>query len=400
MILVLLTNGVKINKKNKIGLYIHIPFCQTKCNYCSFCSITAADNYINHYINQVIKEIKIASKALYRVIDTIYIGGGTPSILNPNLLNKLISKVFRNFECVLKEFTIEANPNTVNQKWVENLKKIGITRISLGLQSTDNKMLKILGRTHDFTEFKNAFYLLREFNLDISIDLMYGLPRQDFHHFEKDLLTAIKLNPKHISLYNLSIEPNTPFFIKKNTLNLPNDDEVADMYLAAQLMLKNAGYIQYEVSNFSKPGKHSKHNLKYWKQKEYLGIGASAHSFLNGIRFNNTNNINLYLNNKEFIINYVLNKGEITKNAPKDVKIIHLGKNELIEEYIMLRLRLTKGINKLKFYKNFNEDLFDYLSNDVKKQIKIGYLVDSRKSLKIATSQMFIGNYLTSRLIK
>lgn len=308
-----------------LGLYLHLPFCERKCAYCDFYSGIFTEELLDGYVEALIKSLKSWGGKLSRPINTIYLGGGTPSLLNHRII-PLISAVKESFKVEDgAEITLEINPQPNIKQVLENAKKAGVNRISVGAQSGDDQKLRLLGRTHTAQDTKNAVRLARELGFtNISLDLMIGLPDSDLKALKNDLDFLLALEPCHISCYILKIEENTAFYKFKDTLNLPDDDNVSDQYLFMSDYLKQNGFSHYEISNFCKNGYESRHNLKYWSCEEYLGLGPAAHSFLDGKRF----------------------------YYPKDLKGFIKGSEPVFDSFggdqkekIMLNLRLKSGIN-------------------------------------------------------
>lgn len=308
-----------------LGLYLHIPFCERKCAYCDFYSGIFTEDLLDRYVEALIKSLNQWGGKISRPISTLYLGGGTPSLLSRRII-PLLSAVRENFAVENgAEITLEINPQKNIREILESAKKAGVNRISIGAQSGDNEKLKLLGRTHTADDTENAVKIAKELGFsNISLDLMIGLPDSNLETLKNDLDFLLKLEPQHISCYILKIEQNTVFFKLKNTLNLPDDDNVSDQYLFMCDYLKQNGFSHYEISNFCKSGYKSRHNLTYWKCEEYLGLGPSAHSFIEGKRFFYPKNL------KEFI----------DGNEPE---FDDVGGDE--KEKIMLNLRLKDGIN-------------------------------------------------------
>lgn len=317
-----------------IGLYVHIPFCKSKCNYCDFCSYPSLeDRARDGYIERVISEARDYAKGEKIRVDTVYFGGGTPSLLSLAQAERLITSLADSFDISPSaEITLEANPGTLNKEKAMAYKTLGINRISLGLQTIHKNELKILGRIHTYDDFLSAYKLIRACGFDnVSIDLMYGIPEQTKDSFAKSLDTVTVLEPEHISAYGLIIEEGTPFYSMAKTLPLPSEDEECDMYFMAADMLRARGYSHYEISNYAKPGRQSRHNLKYWRDEEYIGLGAAAYSYFGGRRYGNSRSFDKYM-----------------AGAPYENVDIPDREGEMLE-YAMMRLRLDEGI-----------DLFDY----------------------------------------
>jgi oxygen-independent coproporphyrinogen-3 oxidase len=360
------------------SLYIHVPFCKSKCYYCNFISLVNKNNYKENYINAVLKEIEhnfTINKT--PMLDTIYFGGGTPSLLEIKYYDQIISKINK-LTNISKdtEITVEINPGTIDIEYLKNLKTLGVNRLSVGVQSFDDKILKSINRIHSGKEAIKVIDMANSANFDnISIDLMYGLPNQNKQIWENTLNQATELNIKHISTYGLKIEEGT-IFGKNTPPNLPDEDMSATMYTDMIDILKNKGFNHYEISNFALSGFESKHNLAYWHNEEYFGIGLAAHGYVNGIRYANTENIENYINNplakcSEHKVNY----------------------QETLEEGIFLGLRLIEGINLEKFKTEYNINLLENYREIIKKHIsndlmdmKEGYLKLTQKGILISNS--------------
>ena len=333
----------------ELGIYIHIPFCKQKCFYCDFCSFANKNEMQGKYVETVINEIKnITHKEKYTVT-TIYLGGGTPSILNPDYIKNILQEIKSSFEILDDaEITIEINPGTVNEEKLKKYKEYGINRLSIGLQSANDKILKKIGRIHDYKQFEETFFYARKCGFkNINVDLMIGLPTQAVEDVKQTLEKIIQKNPEHMSVYSLIIEEGTIIekLINENKLQLPDEETERIMYWTVVNELKENGYNQYEISNFSKKTYESKHNTNCWKQKQYIGLGTSAHSYLNKKRYSNTNNIEEYIKN--------IQENNISKNIT-----IHEEQTEesTMNEYMLLGLRMIQGININEFKQKFKID--------------------------------------------
>lgn len=282
-------------KNKELGIYIHIPFCKSKCYYCDFISYTNKCNEVEEYIQKVIQEMGQYDFSSYN-ITTIYIGGGTPSFIDEKYIKQLFKELKRKlsenetkFEEI--EITIEINPGTVTRKKLEQYRALGVNRISMGLQTTNDKLLKQIGRIHNYQEFLEAYKWVEESGLkNVNIDLMIGLPNQTIQDIKQTLEEIKRLNPNHVSVYSLIVEENTRMEALINTgkLQLPEEELERQMYWYVKNTLELNGYKHYEISNFAKPEKESKHNLNCWEQKEYIGLGAASHSYIDGIRYSNS----------------------------------------------------------------------------------------------------------------
>ncbi len=318
-----------------IGLYIHIPFCSGKCPYCDFYSINNSAKYISEYVSNLIKIIYRYKNSEYAA-DTVYFGGGTPGIIGTENLVRIYDAVKEVFGTSSIETTLEVNPESAKSLDFKRLAECGFNRISIGLQSSDEDELKWLGRKHTPQDAAEVVQMARNGGIgNISLDLMIGLENQTFKSLKRSIEFCADLNVNHISSYILKIEKGTYFYKYRNRMNLPDDDEVCDQYEFMVNILNKLGYHQYEISNFCKEGYESKHNLKYWDCEEYIGLGPSAHSFLNGKRFFYNRSL------RDFY----------------EGKIIEDGSGGDEEEYIAMQLRLTDGIRFTKFKKYFGYDI-------------------------------------------
>ena len=324
-------------RQNKIplGLYIHVPFCRSKCEYCDFYSLaTKDDRLMDGYLDAVCAHIKEAGALApnYKV-DTVYFGGGTPSFFGADGMATILTTIRRNFDVVGDaEITFEANPDSISDRLLHRLRAEGFNRVSLGIQSDDDEMLKKLGRPHTYAQAVTAYQRIRKAGFrNVSVDLMYGLPGQTIRDWQETVDNVLRLLPEHISCYGLKVEEGTPLYEYKEAANLPGDDAQADMYLAAVDLLKSRGYRHYEISNFARKGLYSKHNMKYWTGGEYLGFGPSASSDFAGKRFTLTRDLNTYIEGIRY-------GGEVME----DVQEIPV--RERAGEYLMLRMRTHQGI--------------------------------------------------------
>lgn len=378
--------------RKQLSLYIHIPFCNSKCNYCAFVSQVASDEMKEQYVDALVKEIVMRSKTYgaNREVTTIYIGGGTPSSLPLGAVKKIMSAVYNNFVvCNDAEITIEINPNTITKEKADEYMSCNISRFSIGLQMAQSRLLSILGRTHKYLDFKNTVQTLQSAGAtNISADIMLGLPTQT----KEDIVETIKLidslNIKHISAYLLSVEEGTRFYtmLQNNELNLPTEKATIEMYYTAYNELKKRGYVRYEFSNFAKIGYRSKHNTVYWERKEYLGLGVSAHSFVDGYRMANTSSIPNYLVH--------IQKNEI----PLECKDL-LNETDAKEETIMLSLRLAEGIDLTKYHAEFNSSLLDEKKPEIDLLVKNNFLKIEDNHLKATGEGFMVLNKIISMLV-
>ena len=344
--------------KNKhIGIYIHIPFCKKKFYYCDFISYCNKDNLIEKYIQAVKNEIQL--QEIKTDIDTIYIGGGTPSYIEAKYIKEILEEIKTKNVSKEAEITIEVNPGTVTLEKLQEYKNYGINRLSIGLQSTQNNLLKTIGRIHNFEEFLETYKMARKIGFkNINVDLMLGLPNQKISDLKESLEKVLELKPEHISVYSLIVEENTPIAdkIEKNELILPEEETERNMYWYVKNTLELNGFHHYEISNFAKKSFESKHNLNCWEQQEYIGIGTSAHSYVENVRYSNTENLEKYIDN-------------IEQGTPENNKIIHevQNENDKKKEFMLLGLRKIDGIKISEFKKAFGDNPIYLFRNELKK---------------------------------
>lgn len=330
----------------KLGVYIHIPFCAHKCSYCDFYSLSGCDKLMPKYQHALLRHIKESSSQLSEYyIDTVYFGGGTPSYYGADRLVELFDSLKQNCNVLIdSEVTAEVNPDSITKDALIKLCKAGFNRISIGVQSADDATLKRIGRTHNFAACERAVENARIAGFkNISVDLIYGLPSQSAEDWSKTLTRILALKPEHISCYGLKISDNTEMAMYKNSPFLPDDDAQADMYLYAAEILAKFGYRQYEISNFSKPGFESLHNLKYWTCNEYIGFGAAAHSYLGSLRYSNISDIEKYIDG-------IVSGHEIIDYNER------INAFERASEYLMLGLRTVHGISEAEYKKIYPLD--------------------------------------------
>lgn len=371
----------------EMSLYIHIPFCKQKCLYCDFPSYSGKEKFMDEYIKALNKEILDKCKK-YKII-SIFIGGGTPSYLDENNLESLLKTInLLNFSENM-EFTVECNPGTLNEEKLSIMKKNNVNRISMGLQSTNDSLLKEIGRIHTFEEFKKNYYCARKAGFEnINMDLMFGLPNQKVEDWIATLENAVSLNPEHISAYSLIIEEGTCFYrlYDNDKLNLPTEEEERKMYVLTKKFLEEHGYHQYEISNYSKEGKECFHNKVYWKCNEYLGLGVSASSFVDEKRFKNIDSISQYIEK--------INNGE---DVREEVHINDL--KDDMEEFMFMGLRIIEGINIKEFKERFSKDVFEIYDDAIKNNVQKGLLVVDSEKLYLSPKGIELSNYVMSDFI-
>ncbi len=371
----------------EISLYIHIPFCKQKCLYCDFPSYSGKEKLMDRYIEALNKEI--IQKAKDYNISSIFIGGGTPSYLNSLNLESLLITLNKLRLNDNLEFTMECNPGTLDKEKLTVMKKYKVNRISMGLQSVNNAILKEIGRIHSYEEFKNNYLLARNIGFDnINVDLMFGLPNQTVEDWRESLESVAKLNPEHISAYSLIIEEGTHFYklYEEDKLNLPKEDKERSMYLITKEILNKYNYHQYEISNFAKEGKECFHNKVYWKCNEYLGLGASASSFINNKRIKNIDNVENYIDG---IIN---DESIIEKIHVNDIK-------DDMEEFVFMGLRMNEGIKIIEFRDRFGKDIYEIYGDIIEKNISKGLLICNSGKLYLSSRGVEISNYIMSDFI-
>lgn len=371
----------------EISLYIHIPFCKQKCFYCDFPSYASLDHLKEDYVEALCKEIE--EKVFGYKIKSIFIGGGTPSYLEISQIYKLLETINNLNLSKDMEFTMECNPGALEKEKLETMLKGGVNRISMGLQAIQNSILKDIGRIHSFKQFEENFKLAREVGFkNINVDLMFGLPNQHIEEWKESLEVIAKLNPEHISAYSLIIEEGTPFhnLWKKNKLILPSEDEEREMYSITKSILNQYGFNQYEISNYSKEGYECYHNKVYWKCKEYLGVGSASSSFINGKRIKNIENVKIYI--------------EKIKNGDDIIQeIIENSKEDNMEEFIFMGLRMTEGINLNEFKERFKVDINSIYKEVIDKNINRNLLMSDGEKLKLTEKGIELSNIVMSEFL-
>lgn len=376
-----------------IGIYVHIPFCKKKCDYCDFISFEGKQEFFSKYIENLCLDIKETSpKAKEYEINTIYFGGGTPSYINENDIKRILETIKLNYNISEKcEITIEVNPGTVTKEKLMMYKEIGINRISIGLQSTENRLLKLIGRIHTYEEFLEAYNFAKEVGFEnINVDLMLALPTQTLSELEESLNNVIKLNPEHISLYSLILEEGTKLESRINSgeLKLINEELERKMYWNTKKILEKAGYKHYEISNFSKTNFESKHNMNCWEQEEYLGFGISAHSYFNNQRFSKVSDLEEYIkniSNKEFEKNIVV---EEIQNREMKAK-----------EYMLLGLRKIEGVSISAFERKFEINPLFYFRFEISKLEEEGLIEVDLDNIKLTKKGLDLANLVFEEFI-
>lgn len=365
-------------KDTSFELYIHIPFCVRKCDYCDFLSTPGNEEAKTSYTEALLREIE-AVKTEKRKVSSIFVGGGTPSVLSPSLMGDIFEKIHKSFSVAPDaEITIEANPGTLSKEKLFLYRNVGINRLSLGLQSPEAAELKSLGRIHTYEEFLESFSLAREAGFqNINVDLMCALPEQTYEGWVRNLRTVAALHPEHISAYSLIIEEGTPF--AKRKLNLPDEDTEYRMYEDTAGILREYGYEQYEISNYAKKGLACQHNVGYWKRKEYLGLGLGAASLWGNQRFSNTPDFSLYLNNSGF-----------PEKIRGDRETLSLEAE--MSEFMFLGLRMTKGVSKAEFLEGFGVPIESVYGNVLDKYKSVGLLEEKEGRIFLTRAGIHVSN--------
>ena len=372
---------MKNNRRIPLELYVHIPFCVRKCQYCDFLSGPSDEETKDRYIEALLKEIRAAEHTENYEIVSVFIGGGTPSALKAEAIASIMRTLQEKFFfCEDAEVTIEANPGTVDLEKLTIYRNVGINRLSLGLQSTDAEELKLLGRIHSYEEFLKSYEWAREAGFsNINIDLMFAIPGQTGEAWRQHLYQVAELNPEHISAYSLIIEEGTPF--AEQNLDLPDEDTEYQMYEDTAEILERYGYRQYEISNYAKQGYMCRHNAGYWQRLEYLGFGLGASSLYGGMRFSNTHQMQEYLTDSR--------KPEQIR---KDVTV--LSRNEQIEEFMFLGLRMTEGISEKNFEENFNVRLMDIYGDILQKYEETGFMEHIETKWRLTRKGIHVSNHI------
>ena len=379
----------------KVGIYVHIPFCKQKCKYCDFVSFQCMEDKEEEYFSCLIEEIVDKSKELKNdkiSVDTIYIGGGTPSIVKTGYVQGIINTIFDNYKVEKNaEITIEVNPGTVDEEKMRKYYETGINRISIGLQSANDRLLNMLGRIHTYREFEKVYCYARKAGFkNINVDLMIGLPNQTMDDVKESLQRIIKKSPEHISVYSLIVEENTKMYdlIETGKLQLPNEELEREMYWKVKEILESNGYEHYEISNFSKPGYQSKHNSNCWKQHDYLGFGLAAHSYYDGMRYSNIDNLKQYIDNmknKEAVYNIVFHEKQ--------------SKEDMMKEFMLLGLRKIDGVKISDFKEKFVDNPLYIFRNELNKLSCEELIEVNENEIKLTDKGLDLANVVWSEFV-
>ena len=378
---------MKNRKENSpVEIYIHIPFCIRKCDYCDFLSGPSGPKEQADYVQALLSEIQAVEEGEGRSVSSIFIGGGTPSVLDERLLGDILKEIRNRFKVEEDaEITIEVNPGTANIGKLQAYREMGINRLSIGLQSPQDRELKILGRIHNYGQFLEIYQEARTVGFDnINIDLMSAIPDQTYEGWVKNLRTAAELEPEHISAYSLIVEEGTPFAARK--LNLPDEDTEYNMYEATAQILKEYGFEQYEISNYARKGRECRHNVGYWTRQDYLGFGLGASSLYGKERFANTTDMKKYLENSR-------NPEKIREKEPS------LTREDEMAEFMFLGLRMTKGISKADFQKCFGCTIESVYGEVLEKYESMGLLLEQDGRIFLSREGIHVSNSIMAEFL-
>lgn len=362
-----------------LGIYVHIPFCKSKCPYCDFYSLRYTDDLMDRYLSALMEDIRETAKTVSEEIDTVYFGGGTPSVFGGERIAEILSVIKECYKLSNPEITVECNPSTMNSVFYETILRAGVNRISLGMQSAVDRERKSLGRIADKEQVARSIAEAREAGINnISLDMMLGVPHQTVESLDESIAFIKEQNVEHISAYMLKLEEGTYFHKNSHKLNLPDDDTVCDMYLHFSEQMQKLGYEHYEISNFAKPERQSKHNTKYWRDEEYIGFGPSAYSFYKGERYHYDADIEKYIAAGEIV------SDETGGDA---------------EEYIMLALRLKKGLVFDEYMKRYDRALPEGFFEKAEQFETKGLLISDDNHIALTTEGFLLSNAIIGELI-
>ena len=389
-------------RRKEIGIYVHIPFCKQKCSYCDFCSYAEKEELIAQFIECLLKEIEDVGKNnktdfengkddLF-LVKTIYIGGGTPSLIESKYIVEIMKNIKSNFEIQEDaEITIEVNPGTVTLEKLEDYNNIGINRLSIGLQSTHEHLLKQIGRIHTYLDFLDTYRFARDAGFkNINVDLIIGLPNQTLAQVQDSVEEIVSMEPEHISVYSLILEEETELYkqVEEEKVQLPNEELERKMYWAVKEILEKNNYIHYEISNFAKPNFESKHNLDCWNQKEYIGFGVAAHSYTNGIRYSNIKELEKYISNYK--------TGEVENNF-----VFHEKQNleDMQKEYMLLGLRKLQGVSIQEFKTKFVANPVYLYHSELEKLVSEDLLAIDGDDIKLTNKGLDLANIVWEEFV-
>jgi oxygen-independent coproporphyrinogen III oxidase len=369
---------------DEVSLYIHVPFCASKCMYCDFPSFCGKESLMLDYAKALSSEIDKRTQG--KIIKTIFIGGGTPTYLSLEAWEIIKGSLDKLNKVPEAEFTVECNPGTIAEEKLLLFKEIGINRLSIGLQAWQDELLRSIGRRHTLPQFLSGFEMARKSGFDnINIDLMFGLPNQTVQQWEETLKGALGMKPEHVSCYSLIIEEGTPFYglQEKSKLDLPNEEDERQMYHAAVRILAEDGYGQYEISNFSRPGRQCRHNIVYWKLEEYIGCGAAAHSYLEGKRYRNEENIEKYIS-------------KMYSTGCSNVEILHNSSKDDMEEFMFMGLRMKEGVSRGEFADRFGREISEVYGSVILKHERNGLIKMNKNSIFLTPKGIELSNTVMS----
>ena len=376
-------------KNKEVGIYVHIPFCKRKCDYCDFISYSNKDSKIEEYVESVKKEIEL--QKIKSEITTVYIGGGTPSYIESKYIKDIINEVKKKNISENSEITIEVNPGTVTLEKLKDYKSVGVNRLSIGLQSAKNELLNQIGRIHDYEQFLEVYNMARKVGFkNINVDLMLGLPNQRISDLKETLEKVLKLQPEHISVYSLIVEDGTPIAnkIEQGELELPEEELERNMYWYVKNTLELNGYKHYEISNFAKQGYESKHNVNCWNQQEYIGIGVAAHSYRDITRYSNTEQLGEYIRNVQ--------RENLERN-----RIIHeiQKEDDAKKEYMLLGLRQIEGVKISRFKEKFGDNPIYLFRNELKKLVEEELINVDEDNIRLTNKGIDLANLVWAEFV-
>ena len=380
-----------MNNTKTIGLYIHIPFCRQKCLYCDFPSWAGKEGQMQEYVDALTKEIENRGKEYPdRKVVSVFFGGGTPTTLSVPMLEQLMQAVSANWDIAEDaEITTEANPGTLDREMASALKKMGFNRLSMGVQAWQNRLLKSLGRIHSIEVFQENFRAVREAGFEnVNTDLMFALPKQTMEDWQETVKNIVSLEPEHISVYSLILEEGTPFFdrYEKGELEPVTEDLDREMYHWAVEYLAEKGYEQYEISNFAKKDRQSRHNRIYWLAEEYLGMGLGSHSFMDGERFHNIYDLQ----------EYISADGDISL-LKEDVEII--SEEDALAEFMFLGLRLTEGVSFERFRERFGKEMKNIYGSQIETLVQDGLLKEDETGIRLTKKGVDLSNIVFEKFL-
>jgi oxygen-independent coproporphyrinogen-3 oxidase len=373
------------------SVYIHIPFCTNKCYYCDFNSYVRQGQPVMDYLRALEREMAETVRLMPPdAIDTIFVGGGTPTVLTAEEMGMFLAAVkrFFPFDRDAVEFTMEANPGTTDEEKLAVMREFGVNRISFGAQSFDDGLLKAIGRIHSPDDVRRSLELARKAGFDnLSVDLMFGLPNQTMRHLESSIAEALAHDLAHCSIYGLKVEENTLFFEweKQGLLPLPDQEEEAEMYRLVIDRFRAVGYRHYEISNFARPGRESRHNLTYWRNEPYYGLGAGAHGYAGGMRHVNVKGVSAYI-------------AAARAGLPR-TETIPVSREEAMEDFMMVGLRLIDGVKEEDFRKQFGVGMMDVFSDPLTRLTASGLLVRTAEGFRLSDKGLLLGNEVFAEFV-